>query len=201
MNLRALALAVTLPCLAVAADWDKEKVQGSLSAPIVIEIYSSFDCPHCKVLHETWMPLILKDLVGTGKACVVSREFPLSGQFHKYSREASNLATAAARIGKYQQVAEALFRNQVAWAENGKVWEAVASALTPTEQAKVKALANDPGVLAEVQKDYDQGAAMGINQTPTLMVIRQKDGRRYPFPGIQITYEMFRDFITKDLAK
>ena len=201
MNLRALALAVTLPCLAVAADCDKEKVQGSLSAPIVIEIYSSFDCPHCKVLHETWMPLILKDLVGTGKACVVSREFPLSGQFHKYSREASNLATAAARIGKYQQVAEALFRNQAAWAENGKVWEAVASALTPAEQAKVKALANDPGVLAEVQKDYDQGSASGINQTPTLMVIRQRDGKRYPFPGIPPGYDLFRDFIAVDLLK
>ena len=194
MNLRALALAVTLPCLAIAADWDKEKVQGSLSAPIAIEIYSSFDCPHCKVLHDTWIPQIMRDLVGTGKACVVSREFPLLGPGHAHAREAANLATAAARIGKYQAVADALYKDQQEWAESGKVWETVAAALSPAEQAKVKALANDPGVLAEVQKDYQQGTAMGIDRTPTLMVIRQKDGRRFPF-GTPLSYDLFRDFV------
>jgi protein-disulfide isomerase len=201
MRFRALALAALLPCLAVSADWDRAKIQGSTLAPVAIEVFASFDCIHCKILHEGMMLRIVQDLVLTGKACVVSREFPLFGPGHAYAREAANLATAAARVGKYQAVADALFKNQQAWEVSGKVWETVAAALTPAEQIKVKALANDPGVLAEVQKDYDQGAAMGINQTPTLMVIRQKDGRRYPFPGIQITYEMFRDFITKDLAK
>jgi protein-disulfide isomerase len=201
MNLRALALAVTLPCLAVSADWDKEKLQGSLSAPVVIEVYSSFDCPHCRALHEGMMQQILKDLVGTGKACVVSREFPLGGPYHKFSREAANLATAAGRIGRYQTVADALFKNQQSWAESGKVWDTVASALTPTEQAKVKALANDPAVVAEVQRDYDQGSAAGITQTPTLIVIRQKDGKRYTFGGVPPDYNLFRDFVAVDLAK
>jgi hypothetical protein len=73
--------------------------------------------------------------------------------------------------------------------------------LTPAEQAKVKALANDAGVLAEVQKDYDQGTAAGLNQTPTLMVIRQKDGKRFPFTGIPPSYDLFRDFVAKDMMK
>jgi protein-disulfide isomerase len=201
MTFRTLALAVLLPCLAVSADWDKDKIQGSTSAPVAIEIYSSFDCPHCKVLHETMMPDMLRDLVGTGKACVISREFPLSGPYHKYARDAANIATAAARIGKYQAVANALFKNQAAWAENGKIWESISSALTPSEQAKVKSLANDSGVIAEVEKDYQQGVASGIDQTPYLIVIRQKDGRRFPFKGMPGSYELFRDFVTKDLLK
>lgn len=168
---------------------------------MAIEVYGSFDCGHCKLLHETMMPQIIKDLANTGKACVVSREFPLSGQGHKFAREAANLATAAARIGRYQAVADALFRNQTAWAEAGKVWDTVAAALTPTEQAKVKALANDPGVLAEVERDYREGVARGIDHTPTLIVIHQKDGKRYPFVGVPPNYELFRDFIAKDMAK
>ncbi|HMD71699.1 MAG TPA: thioredoxin domain-containing protein [Bryobacteraceae bacterium] len=201
MRFRSLALAALLPGLAVSADWDRAKIQGSTSAPVAIEVFGSFDCVHCKILHEGMLQQIVQDLVVTGKACVISREFPLAGPYHKYARDAANLATAAARIGKYQPVADALFKNQQEWETSGKVWETVAGVLAPAEQVKVKALASDPGVLAEVQKDYDQGAAMGINQTPTVMVIRQRDGKRYPFPGIQITYEMFRDFITKDLAK
>jgi protein-disulfide isomerase len=201
MRFRALALAALLPCLAAAADWDKAKIQGSTAAPVVIEVYSSFDCPHCRILHEGMMQKIVQDLVLTGKACVVSREFPLTGPYHTHSREAANMATAAARIAKYQAVADALFGNQQAWAESGKVWETVAAALSPAEQAKVKALANDPGVIAEVEADYQKGVAAGINQTPTLLVIRQRDGKRYPFSGIPPNYEIFRDFIAKDIAK
>jgi protein-disulfide isomerase len=201
MRFRILALAALLPGMAVSADWDRAKIQGSTTAPVAIEVYSSFDCPHCRILHEGMMQRIVKDLVLTGMACVVSREFPLGGPYHIHSREAANLATAAARIGKYQAVADALYKNQETWEVNGKVWETVASALSPTEQAKVKALANDPGVLAEVQKDYEQCVASGISETPTLMVIRQKDGKRYPFVGIPPNYELFRDFIVKDLAK
>lgn len=190
-----------LPCLASAADWDKAKIQGSTAAPVAIEVFSSFDCPHCRVLHEGMMLRIIQDLVLTGKACVISREFPLAGPGHVHAREAANLATAAARIGRYEAVAGVLFKNQEAWAESGKVWETVAPALTPAEQAKVKALANSKDVLDEVERDYQQGAAAGINQTPTLMVIHQKDGKRYPFAGIPPSYEIFRDFIVKDLLK
>lgn len=197
----ALALAVSLPCLAASADWDRAKILGSPSAPVAIEVYGSFDCIHCKILHEGMMHQIVQDLVLTGKACVVSREFPLAGAGHAYSRGAANLATAAARVAKYQAVADALFKNQEEWETSGKVWETVAAVLTPAEQVKVKALANAADVLAEVQKDYNQAVALGINQTPTLMVIRQKDGKRYPFTGVPPAYEIFRDFIAKDLAK
>jgi len=138
---------------------------------------------------------IVKDLVIPGKACVVNREFPLGGPYHRYSWDAAHFATAAARIGKYRAVADVLFKDQAVWAEDGKVWEAVASVLTPADQAKVKTLANDPGVVAEVQKDWSAASAAGINQTPTLMVIRQSDGKRFPFSGIPQSYDLFRDFV------
>jgi len=195
MKFRALALAALLPCLAVSANWDKDKMQGSPTAPVAIEVYGSFDCVHCKALHEGMMLQIIKDLVMTGKACVISREYPLPPPYHKYARDAANMATAAARIGKYQPVADALFKDQEKWETSGKVWETVAAVLSPAEQAKVKALANDPAVVAEVQNDLDQGSASGINQTPTMMVIRRSDGKRYPFVGLPPSYDLFRTFV------
>src|ERR1019366_8135743 len=81
-------------------------------------------------------------------------------------------AVAAARIGKYQTVSDALFRDQQAWGASGKVWEIVAGVLTPEERKKVQTLATDPSVLADVQNDVDRGKqAMASHiQTPTLMV-------------------------------
>lgn len=155
------------------------KVIGNAGAPVRIELYSDFECPACKAFHDMVLPTIVRDYVATGKAYVVSHEFPLT--MHRYSREAAHLATAAARIGKYQPVADALFRDQQSWAVSGNVWGTVASVLTPEEQTRVQALAKDPSVLAAVQQDVDLAISQRVGQTPTIYLVR--DQRRYAFPG------------------
>src|SRR5690349_13018380 len=164
-SIRTLAIfaAAMLPCLAATPDVDKGKMLGNRNAPVVFELYSDFMCPHCKHLHEDILPAIIVDFVNTGKAFLVFREYPLNIPQHVYSRTAANFATAAARVGKYQQVSDALFKNQQSWSMTGKVWETVATALTPDEQKKVQALAKDPTVLAEVQRDYDSAQKNHLN--------------------------------------
>jgi protein-disulfide isomerase len=166
----ALAIVLLLPCLAIGPDIDTAKAVGNPTAPIRLDLYSDFQCPHCKMLHETILPAIIKDYVASGKAYFVSHEFPLNG--HNYAREAANYATAAARIGKYQQVTDAIFQNQNTWGMTGKVWDVVAAVLSPADQKKVLALAKNPTVLAEVERDVQSGTALRVNQTPTMFVTR-----------------------------
>jgi protein-disulfide isomerase len=200
MKILALWVAVLLPCLAAGLDVDKGKTMGNPAAPMLFEIYSDFSCPGCKNLHEKVLPAIVQDYVKTGKAYLVFREYPLNIPAHKYSRPAAAFAVAAARIGKYQTVSDALFRNQVAWGLSGKVWETVAAVLTPEERKKVQALAKDPAVLADVQRDVDRGTEAMLNhiQTPTLMItyrLRQQ-------PWTQFTdYSLFRGYIDALLKK
>ena len=182
----ALALALMLPCFAGTPEIDKAKAMGNPAAPVTLEVFASFDCPHCKDLHETTMPLIIRDYVVPGKVYLVSREFPLSGQYHPFAREAANYATAAGRVGKYQQVAEALFKTQQVWATNGKVWESIAPVLSPAEQKKVQLLVKEPGVVAEVEREYQEGVSAGINATPTVIVTQGM--KRYPIPAQQLHY-------------
>ena len=170
MKLVALALALLLPCLAIGPEIDTAKAIGNPSAPIRFDLYSDFQCPHCKMLHETILPMIERDYIATGKAYLVNHEFPLNG--HPYSREAADYATAAARIGKYRVVTDAIFQNQNAWGMTGKVWDFIAPVLSPADQKKVQTLAKDSGVLAEVQRDVDGGMALRVNQTPTMFITR-----------------------------
>jgi len=164
------ALFALFVALAAPPRFDPGKTLGNPSAPVVLEVFGSFDCGHCKVFHDEIEPQLMKDFVNAGKLAVINREFPLSGQYHPFAREASNYATAAARMGKYQEVADALWKNQATWATNGKVWETVANVLTLTEQKKIQTLAKDPSVLAEVQQDLDEGAKNGIDSTPTVFL-------------------------------
>ncbi|HEY2016111.1 MAG TPA: thioredoxin domain-containing protein [Bryobacteraceae bacterium] len=193
MRLFTMALLAVLPCLAAMPEIDKAKALGSTAAPTVIEVFASYDCPHCKVLHETTIPLLVKDYVVPGKAVLVNREFPLSGQYHPYAEEAARYAVAAGRIGKYQQVSSALFDKQAAWVPSGKVWDAVASVLTPAEQKKVQELAKDPSVIAEVKREYDEGVAAGITGTPTLIITH--GARRYPIPSQQLEYSFLKSLL------
>src|SRR4249919_546571 len=147
MKMFALALAVMLPCLAAGP---AGKSMGNPNAPMRMDLWDDFTCPHCKILHEQILSRIVADYVTPGKAYLVFHEFTLTGPGHEHSRTASLYAAAAARVGKYGKVADALFATQSTWIVNGKVWEAVSPALTPAEQKKVQALMSDPSINAEV---------------------------------------------------
>ena len=199
MKSLAVALVFLLPLMAAAPpNIDQGKVVGSTGAPIELEVFSSFDCPHCKVAHDDFVPQLVRDYVIPGKMFIVYREFPLTGPYHPYARTAADLATAAARMGKYTQVADALWKNQAAWAANGKVWETVASVLTLPEQNKVKALAADPAVTGEVQRDLDEGMRSGINSTPTMFLTAK--GKRVPLPPGVPNYDLMRKILA-DMSK
>ena len=142
MKMFALALAVMLPCLAAAAGGQKPgqpertDADGSVGRFHLPALQNASRTDYCR--------RIIADYVTPGKAYLVFHEFTLTGPGHEHSRTASLYAAAAARVGKYQQVADALFQTQSSWAVSGKVWEAVAPALTPAEQKKVQALMKRP---------------------------------------------------------
>lgn len=188
-----LALALALPCLAAVPVVDKAKAMGNPAAPVTMEVFASFDCPHCRDLHDNTLPQIIRDFVVSGKVYLVYREFPLSGQYHPYAREAANYAVAAGKVGKYQQVSEALFRDQAAWAVNGKVWDTVSKVLTPAEQKHVQTLAKDPAVTGEIEREYQEGVAAGINATPTVIVTQ--GAKRYPIPAQQLYYGFLKSLL------
>jgi protein-disulfide isomerase len=195
MKMLALALALMLPCLAAGPD---SKSVGNPAAPLRMDLYSDFTCPHCKVLHEQTLPKIMADYVTPGKAYLVFHEFTLTGQGHEHSKTASLYAAAAARVGKYQQVCDALFQTQSSWAVSGKVWETVAPALTPAEQKKVQALFKDPAVAAEVQHDLELGVAAHVDRTPTLVMTRK--GKETPWSS-WTDYDLFKSMVDLLLAK
>lgn len=170
--------------------------EGSDNAPVTIEVFSDFQCPSCKQLHESTLTSVKTDYVSKGKVRLLHREFPLPG--HKYALEAACLACASSRIGKYAQVSDALFRAQQTWSATGNLEAELAKALTPAEVAQVKALAKDPGVVAEVERDRKLGETTRVSQTPT-MVIHYKSTST-PVAGA-ISYPILKRYLDDLLAR
>src|SRR5882724_6284295 len=143
------------------------KALGVPGAPITLEVFSDFQCPSCKALHEETLRPLVTDYVNKGKVYLIHRDFPLA--MHAYSRTAALYANAAFRVNKYEMVATALFHQQAMWAANGKVEDAVASVLSPAELQKVRALIKDPRLTMEIEQDIALGGKAKVHQTPTMV--------------------------------
>ena len=171
------------------------KTAGMSVAPVVIELFSDFQCPLCKTLHEQMLPSLLANYVAKGRVYLIHREFPLT--IHAYAAQAAAYACAAEKVGRYSQVANVLFGKQELWSVSGKVDETACSVLTPDEARKVRALVKDPSIAAEVQRDVLAGLKAGIGGTPTLLITR--DRKQYPVTGAN--YDLLRRLLDDLLAK
>jgi protein-disulfide isomerase len=166
------------------------KTYGVQTAPIRIDEYSDFECPHCQNLFLNTLRPLIDEYVANGKVYLVHHDFPLP--MHTYAREAAYLADAAAAIGKLEPVEEALFQHQDQWATTGKVEPFVAAVLTPMQAREVEELAQTPTVREAVQADVTQGDQLGIDQTPTMFITYK--GRRTPIIG-DVSYSILRRYI------
>src|SRR5260370_4945986 len=193
-----LGLAMTLASVAAGPEIEKSRTMGNPSAPLRMDLYSDFTCPHCKMLHEQILPKLVADYVSTGQAYLVFHEYSLTGQGHEHSKTASLYADAAAKVGKYQQVSDALFATQSSWALNGKVWEAVAPAMTEPEKKRVQILFKDPVVAADVQRDLNTGMAARVDRTPTLIITHK--GKQTPWSWWD-NYGLFKSLVDAELQK
>jgi len=171
------------------------KTAGVAIAPIMIEVFSDFQCPSCREFHQQTLQSLIADYVNHGKVYLVYRDFPLA--MHAFAKEAAAYADAAVRVGKYQAVCDALFASQPSWSNTGKVEDAACSVLTPAEAKKVRLLAKDPAVAGEIQRDVQLGRSAGIDRTPTLLITRGQ--KRYPVSG-SLRYSLLRRVLDDLLA-
>jgi protein-disulfide isomerase len=190
-----IAALLTLCAISFGSAAAQTRSRGVAIAPIRIEVYSDFQCPACKALYERTLVPLASAYVDTGKVFLVHHEFPLP--MHPHAAEAANYACAAARVGKYEQVADVLFRQQDSWAVTGKVDEMVCSVLTPTEAKKVRALVKDPSIQAEVQQDYKFAMDAKVAGTPTMILTHRL--KQYNIPA-NTSYDMLRKFMDQLLA-
>ena len=138
----ALALLATLPLAAQGSSAPapgpeaRQRCWGvDPKAPVLIEVYSDFMCPHCATLYLETMRQVLADYASQGKVCVAYYEFPFPR--NQYSRPASRYAVAASRLGaqKWVQVMDALYYFQNDWAQTGALEPVLTKALSEKDLA------------------------------------------------------------------
>ena len=174
---------------AAAAGITPLKALGSKSAPITMEVFSDYQCPACGQLYVQTLQQVIDNYVSAGKVYLVHRDFPLPA--HKYSRDAARWANAAAEIGKFEKVEQALYMKREAWENSGNIEAVVAAVLSPAELKRARALVQSGKLDAAIDKDVALGGTFKVSQTPTSIITYR--GQTYPILGV-VSYPILRRF-------
>lgn len=153
---------------------DNDPVLGDKKkAKVAIVEFTDFECPFCKKFHADTFDTLVKDYVDTGKAILVTRDFPLS--FH--DPKATEAAALAECVRKekgdagYFAFTKAYYQNTLTNGKGlpeGKQAELISK--VGANAKSVAACATTDAVKQEIASDITAGGAAGVSGTPSFVI-------------------------------
>jgi protein-disulfide isomerase len=157
------------PTLEIAAD--SYRSMGEADAPVVITMFSDYQCPACTQVETLVMPQLIERYVDTGQVRLVFREFPLPS-LHPNAEKAAEAAVCAGEQDNYWEMHDKLFASQDAWTgetDPSAALKELGGEIGLDERAFAQCL--DSGdAAAVVQAEVLAGEMMGVNATPYFFV-------------------------------
>ena len=183
----------------ITALMDDDMKIGSDSAPVVIVEFSDFQCPFCRKWFIETYPSIKRDYIDTGKAQLVFRDFPLS--FHPSAMKAAQAVECADDEGKGWQMHDKIYSEQAKQGP-GTVQFTVDDLKRWASEIGLGAAFNgclDSGKCSgEVQADFSDGSAAGVQGTPSFIIAGRDGSVAVPLSGAQ-PYATFQNTIDQIL--
>lgn len=156
---------------------------GAADAPVVVEVWEDFQCPHCRRFSVEVKPAIVERYVETGAARLVFRNLPFLGNESHWAAVAGSLAADQNAFWPFHDY---LFANY-GGSESGayhldrllEMGEAVGLDMAVFREGLV--LENARARFAQIQAEaYAEAYAQGISATPTVVV----NGTPVPSPDL-----------------
>jgi protein-disulfide isomerase len=150
---------------------ERDHIQGSFEAPIILVEYGDYECPICGAAYVTVKQLQqeLGDRLG-----FVFRNFPLS-QMHPHAKDAAQAAEAAGARSRFWEMHDILFESPDEISLEDIARHAQQLGL---DAARLLGEIESGTYAARVQEDFRSGVRSGVNGTPTFF----NNGTRYEGP-------------------
>ncbi len=148
---------------------------GDPDAPILIVEFTDYQCPFCSRHSAETMPVIMQELIDTGRVRYQLKDFPLD-QLHPDARQGATAARCAGEQDAYWEMHDALFENQAAWGQGGLT----PSAIAETFVGFASTLGLDTGAFSTcladgryddlIEANFQEGAAEQVQGTPAFFI-------------------------------
>jgi len=153
------------------------------SGPVEVVEFADFQCPGCAAL----APVIAR-MAAANEMTLVFRYFPLDS-IHANADRSARAAAAAARMGSFWPMSDALFARQNAWKDlPGPDADAFFKALAVElglDATQWRAAYGSQEVAASVEADRQAAVELGLSGTPTLYIGGVRYGGPLSLEGIR----------------
>jgi protein-disulfide isomerase len=155
---------------------------------VTIIEFGDYQCPLCRAFWRDTLPRIKKEYVDTGRVRIVFRDFPIQ-DVHPEATVTAMAAECAEDQGKYWEFHDKVFREQDRRGRDIIRYSARDVRRWATEIGLEAAAFNEcldsERHKAEVQKDYKDGADVGMNGTPVFFINGRALVGAHPFATFQ----------------
>ena len=161
------------PSTSYAADLVDGESLGAEGAPVVMELYSDFQCPACKLFSRDQLPRLLDEFVRPGVLRIEARDIAFLGSGARdESLELAAGARCAAQQNRYWQFHDYVFWNQGREnrGDHSEEFVSLVAAGAGVEKAAFDACLAGPEVRAAITGQTRTALGAGVNSTPTLIV-------------------------------
>lgn len=147
---------------------DSRRLSTSEDSSVTVVEFLDFECEACLAMFPV-MEQLRQDYAG--EITFVVRYFPLPG--HPNSVPAATAVEAAGQQGAFEPMYRKMFETQDEWGHTEASSKATFVRYAQELGLDVEVfeqVMDDPATLARVQRDVDDGMALGVNATPTIFI-------------------------------
>ena len=171
---------------------------GDKDAPITIVEFGDYQCNSCGIFHKETKDAVISNLVTTGKANFLFKDFTLNDnilQPPQGSTLAAEAAYCAGDQGKFWEYHDELYKNQK---PEGVVWISQASLKDFAKNVSISDLSafsqclDSHQYLTTVNKNNNLVRQLGLDATPTFLIISPSDDKNpvklvgaYPYSSFE----------------
>ena len=141
-------------------------IKGKLEAPVVLAIYSDFECPFCRRLARDVLPILERKYVESGMLQVAFFQLPIES-LHPDSLAAAVATDCAAQQGRFWEIHDQLF---AAPADEWKHSPLLRGEGLPPLDPKVFAACFAGSGKDRIREDVAAAKRLGFQSTPTSLV-------------------------------
>jgi protein-disulfide isomerase/rhodanese-related sulfurtransferase len=139
---------------------------GNVNAPVTVVEFGDFECPVCGREEPVAKQIRAKY---ANQIRFVFRQFPLI-HTHPFAQRLAEASECAADQGKFWEAVDTIYSHQDDLTEDRLTRDAAEIGLDP---ARFKQCMDTNATTARVNRDREDGKALGVNATPTFFVGRQ----------------------------
>lgn len=152
---------------------DSSRIRGSASAKVWLILASDFQCPYCKMWHDSTDAVIRREYVDNGKVRLAFVNFPLN--IHPNAIPAAEYAMCAAAQDKFWQMHDSLFAQQEKWAPQEKPTAALeqVAASAGVDLTALRSCVSAHKMRPLIEADHEKAARAGVRATPSFFIGNQ----------------------------